>query len=103
MNGAGDPVNVQDLAAKDAPADHCRNEQTPRTIASQSGRESAVYRTDAETACKLQWVQWFRLARHFQGESNMLVVTLAVVLCGQAPEFVKGYTPQVGDRVVLAR
>ena len=28
---------------------------------------------------------------------------LAVVLCGQAPEFVKGYQPQVGDRVVLAR
>ncbi len=26
---------------------------------------------------------------------------LAVVLCGQAPEFVKGYQPQVGDRVVL--
>ncbi len=33
----------------------------------------------------------------------MLVLTLAVVLCGQTPEFVKGYTPKVGDRVVLAR
>ncbi len=33
----------------------------------------------------------------------MLVLTLAVVLCGQAPEFVKGFTPKVGDRVVLAR
>jgi hypothetical protein len=33
----------------------------------------------------------------------MLVLTLAVALCGQAPEFVKGYTPKVGDRVILAR
>jgi hypothetical protein len=30
-------------------------------------------------------------------------LVLAAVLCGQTPEFVKGYTPQVGDRVVLAR
>jgi hypothetical protein len=33
----------------------------------------------------------------------MQVLMLAVVLCGQTPEFVKGYKPQVGDRVVLAR
>jgi hypothetical protein len=33
----------------------------------------------------------------------MLGLVLAGVLCGQSPEFLKGYTPQVGDRVVLAR
>ena len=33
----------------------------------------------------------------------MVGLVLAGVLCGQAPEFVKGYTPQVGDSVVLAR
>jgi hypothetical protein len=33
----------------------------------------------------------------------MFGLVLAGVLCGQGPEFVKGYTPQVGDTVVLAR
>ena len=33
----------------------------------------------------------------------MLALMFAVVLCGQTPEFVKGYKPQVGDRVILAR
>jgi hypothetical protein len=33
----------------------------------------------------------------------MLGLVLASVLCGQSLEFLKGYTPQVGDRVALAR
>jgi hypothetical protein len=33
----------------------------------------------------------------------MVGLVLVGVLCGQGPEFVKDYTPQVGDRVVLAR
>src|SRR5437764_367938 len=43
------------------------------------------------------------LNRHSQGESTMFGLVLAGVLFGQAPVFVKGYTPKVGDRVVLAR
>jgi hypothetical protein len=33
----------------------------------------------------------------------MIGLVLAGALCGQGPEFVKDYKPQVGDRVVLAR
>ena len=33
----------------------------------------------------------------------MGALMLAGVLCGQAPEFLNDYKPQVGDRVVLAR
>jgi hypothetical protein len=46
-NEADDPVIPYGLAAKDRPADYSRKEETPRTIASQSGsrRKDAVYRT----------------------------------------------------------